>query len=449
MKTIRFKIGGTSCISCKTLIESELEALKGVKTTNVDYISGEATAEYDDSRINAKQIKGVIKNLGYEIIENDKKTLPKKKVNFKQWGLSILIIFALYFIYTYLSKFNLIPDLNINENLSYPMALLVGVVASVSTCLMVVGAVIISFSAKYKNKGNFYQSSVKPHLLFHLGRLMSFFVLGGILGMIGSLFTISANFMSWISIIVALILLWLALDILNILPAINFFQGGANKKIGKKWQKLKESNNSFAPLALGGLSFFLPCGFTQSMQVFAMASGSFLTGALIMLMFALGTLPVLMGLGITSNKFKNIKSGLFSKVAGIAIIIFAFYTLTSALAVQGININLINSTNSQTEAKADSSKTNKNEQVVEMVVDYKGYTPSVITLEKGVPVKWVIKGEQVSGCSNEVIVPSFNIKKKISKGDNIVRFTPYKEGTINFSCWMGMIRGKFIVKDKI
>lgn len=447
MKTINFKIGGTSCISCKTLIESELETLKGIKTTNVDYISGKATAQYDDTKINSKQIKGVIKKLGYEIIENDKTSLPKKKVNFKQWVLSILIVFAIYLIYTYLSRFNIIPDVNINENLSYPMALLVGVVASVSTCLMVVGAVVISFSAKYKNEGNFYQSSIKPHLLFHTGRLASFFILGGILGMIGYLFTISTTFMSWVSIVVSIILFWLALDVLNILPAINFFQGGVNKKIGSKWQKLKNSKSSFAPLALGALSFFLPCGFTQSMQVFAMASGSFLSGALIMSLFALGTLPVLMGLGIASNKFKNIKSGLFSKVAGIAIILFAFYTLSSALAVQGINFNFINDTSSQ--AKANTTKTSANEQVVEMVVDYKGYTPSVITLEKGIPVKWIIKGEQITGCNNEIIVPSFNIKQKISKGENIVRFTPYKEGTINFSCWMGMIRGKFIVQDKI
>jgi sulfite exporter TauE/SafE/copper chaperone CopZ len=449
MKSIRFKIDGTSCIGCKTLIESELETLKGLKTSNVDYISGETTAQYDESKVNAKQIKGVIKKLGYEVIENNQKTLAKKKINFKQWALSILIVFALYLIYTYLSRFNVIPNLNISENLSYPMALLVGVVASVSTCLMVVGAVVISFSAKYKNEGNFYQSSIKPHLLFHTGRLTSFFVLGGILGMIGSLFTISANFMSWVSIIVSIILFWLALDVLNILPAINFFQGGISKKIGKKWQKLKNSNNSLAPLALGALSFFLPCGFTQSMQIFAMASGSFLTGALIMSLFALGTLPVLMGLGIASNKFKNIKSGLFSKVAGIAIIIFAFFTLSSALAVQGINFNLMSPTDNQAKATVDTTKKNVNEQVVEMVVDYKGYTPSVITLKKGIPVKWVIKGEQITGCNNEIIVPSFNIKQKISKGDNIVRFTPYKEGTINFSCWMGMIRGKFIVEDKI
>ncbi|MCF7819941.1 MAG: sulfite exporter TauE/SafE family protein [Candidatus Pacebacteria bacterium] len=441
MEKISFKIKGTSCISCKTLIESEVEILAGIKDIRVDYKTGQCTAKYDSSKINSKKIKAVIEKLGYEIDNNKKPVKANQKINLKQWGLTLLILTSLYLLYRLLSVTNIIPEVIIGENLSYGMALIVGIVASLSTCLMVVGAVVISFSAKYENKGNFYQSSIKPHGLFHLGRLLAFFLLGGLLGVIGSLFTISATFMSWVSIIVALILIWLALDILNLAPAINLFKGGLNKKVGRKWQKLKNSDKAWTPLGLGALSFFLPCGFTQSMQIFAMASGSFISGALIMTMFALGTLPVLMGVGIASNRFKRIKSNLFKKVAGLAIIIFALYTLSSALAVQGVNINL------SSQAKVEAKET-QDEQVVNMIVDYRGYTPSVIKLKSGVPVKWIINGQQITGCNNEIIVPSMGIRKKLTQGTNIVKFTPNKEGTINFSCWMGMIRGKFIVEAK-
>ena len=82
-----------------------------------------------------------------------------------------------------------------------------------------------------------------------------------------------------------------------------------------------------------------------------------------------------------------------------------------------------------------------------MTVDYRGFTPNVINIKKGIPVKWIINGVQVSGCTNKIIVPEYNITKNIINGTNTVRFTPQKEGVISFSCWMGMVRGQFNVQS--
>jgi archaellum component FlaC len=85
------------------------------------------------------------------------------------------------------------------------------------------------------------------------------------------------------------------------------------------------------------------------------------------------------------------------------------------------------------------------EQVVEMHITYEGFKPSSFTIKNGVPVKWIIYGDQVSSCTNKIIVPSLNISKSIVAGENIINFTPKTTGTIDFSCWMGMVRGKFVV----
>ena len=179
----------------------------------------------------------------------------------------------------------------------------------------------------------------------------------------------------------------------------------------------------------------------MSMQVFAIGTGSFWGGGIIMLMFALGTLPVLMGLGIASNRFKNVKIGLFKKVAGLAILFFAFYTLASGLAIQGLNLNLGSGQAASAEIQS------KEKQVINMTVSYRGYSPSSFKLERGVPVEWRINVTQLSGCNNAIISPSFGIEKPLKSGMNIVEFTPNKTGAFGFSCWMGMIRGKFIVTD--
>lgn len=98
-----------------------------------------------------------------------------------------------------------------------------------------------------------------------------------------------------------------------------------------------------APFLLGAGTFFLPCGFTQAMQIAALASGSFGGGALIMLAFALGTLPVLAFLSFGSASFAQSKHApLFFKTTGVVVIGLGLFALLSGLAGLGIINPLFN-----------------------------------------------------------------------------------------------------------
>jgi plastocyanin domain-containing protein len=73
-----------------------------------------------------------------------------------------------------------------------------------------------------------------------------------------------------------------------------------------------------------------------------------------------------------------------------------------------------------------------------------------ITVQKGIPVKWNIKADaqNINGCNGTLIIPKYNIQKKLVPGDNIIEFTPQEEGNIPYSCWMGMIRSNIkVVSD--
>lgn len=246
--------------------------------------------------------------------------------------------------------------------------------------------------------------------------------------------------MSWFTVFIALVLAWLALNILGFVPSLSTLGIRMPKKSMGTWKKLQQSEHALAPIILGGFTFFLPCGFTQSMQLFAMSSGNFFTGGMTMFLFALGTLPVLLGLGVATTRFKNMNTVVLQKAIGLLVLIFAFYTMSSGLAIKGIDINFWHS------KKVGSVVTQSNVQIINMAITYSGYDPSVFKLKKDVPVKWIIDGQQVSGCTNEIIVPDLNIRQSLSPGENIVEFTPTKKGTLSFSCWMGMVRGKFIVE---
>jgi len=84
-----------------------------------------------------------------------------------------------------------------------------------------------------------------------------------------------------------------------------------------------------------------------------------------------------------------------------------------------------------------------------MNVTAAGWQPNKFVLKKGVPVKWVIDGQQLTGCNKGIKVPSIGLSFNIKSGLQTIEFTPAQDGVIPWSCLMGMIRGTFIVKSDI
>ena len=154
--------------------------------------------------------------------------------------------------------------------------------------MAVVGGLVLAISTK-RNQNNPEQSFSKkiiPHCRFNAGRLIGFSVLGGILGIIGQAISLSPLMMSVMMFIVGIVLLLLGIHLSKLFPKLSAislpFTKIPNKKNATRWQSTFLS---------GAATFFLPCGFTFAMQRYAMSTGSFFSGALVMFLFALGTLP--------------------------------------------------------------------------------------------------------------------------------------------------------------
>ena len=123
------------------------------------------------------------------------------------------------------------------------------------------------------------------------------------------------------------------------------------------------------------------------------------------------------------------------------------------LALSGININplgFIMKGSFASNSNTDSSKAiiEDGVQVINMTANNNGYSPNVYYVQKGIPLKWVINGESLNYCNNAIVVNSLNIEKKLKNGENVIEFTP-NDKDINFSCWMGMIRGVITVVDDL
>jgi plastocyanin domain-containing protein len=76
-----------------------------------------------------------------------------------------------------------------------------------------------------------------------------------------------------------------------------------------------------------------------------------------------------------------------------------------------------------------------------------GYTPDVIVVQKGRPVRLTFTRHESAACSEKVLFPDFNQSALLPEGEQVVlEFTPDKPGEYGFQCQMGMLRGKLIVE---
>ncbi len=335
MKTYIFHVNGMHCQSCVALIESELNDVPEVTKAKASlaHLNVEVTGEFGDKEAGhvARDLSEVLKPHGYALaLEKPLDELGANKWSDFKLAVPIAVGFVVFFII--LQKLGIV-NLITASRVNYGTAFVIGLIASVSTCMAVVGGLVLSMSANFAKEGD----KVRPQVLFHAGRLVSFFILGGVIGELGSAFQLGATGSFIVSFIVAIILLILGINLLDVFPWAKKFQPTLPSFIGKHILGFKNVNHTLTPLLIGVATFFLPCGFTQSMQIYSLTTGNFLTGALIMFAFALGTLPVLLLLSFSSLSIhKKAQSGIFFKTAGLVVIFFGIFNLINALVSIGV-----------------------------------------------------------------------------------------------------------------
>lgn len=338
IKKYTLYVTGTHCASCKILIEDILNEQDFIKSVNVDLKRETVEIEVDIDKSDVEIVTLLnekVKPNGYKLSvgKNQSSVLKQAGQESVLWkAIPIGLIFlALFFIF----QKSGILNLGLGGATTPVTAFIIGLIASVSSCLAVVGGLVLSLSAKISQDNI---SDKKNIILFHVGRLVSFTILGGVLGLVGGVLGVSFVFSAILGIIAALVMLVLGLNLVGIFEKSRIT---LPSNIFSFFRKIEHA--TLTPLIIGFGTFFLPCGFTQSMQVIALSSGSFLTGAFIMLSFALGTLPILSLLSFGSASFSHSKyAPLFFKSAGVVVIGLGLFALLAGLAGLGIINPLFN-----------------------------------------------------------------------------------------------------------
>ena len=441
-KNLCFRVAGTKCASCEILLEREIRKLPGVISARVSHAKKSVSVQLlNAAELSIEQLQQ-IGGENYRFSPCEAAAEERRRGGYGRRLAGVLaLVFGAYWLASRFGLLTFAPDLSGGRGLG--AVLVIGLVAAFSSCTAVLSGLLIAIStqaAKDQSVGTW--TRLRPHLLFNVGRLSGFALFGAGIGYVGSIFTLSPAMNGLFIVVVALVMLGLGLNLLELWPGHSLIR--LPKSLVHKIHDLKQARSPWAPFILGALTFFLPCGFTQGVQLLAIATGSPTQAAAYMFVFALGTLPALLGFGAASSFFKGRALGVLTKTAGVAVIVLALANFQNGFALLGYAVPA----QAEKLVAIDVAAVG-DEQVIQMEVtrDFT-YAPEVLTVVQGVPVRWEIYGSERMGCADTLVSRGLRISTRLKPGLNEVTFTPQKVGEFVFSCSMGMIRGTMRVVPK-
>ncbi|WP_461256741.1 urease accessory protein UreH domain-containing protein [Treponema sp. R80B11-R83G3] len=494
-----FLISGMFCVNCQNIIEKELKKTAGVQKASVNYRSGHAAVTYDDAIIGFDKISEIIENLGYKTLEESGKNQTLQSKTIPQIIGTLVIILALFMLIRAFGTSKLAASFPLaQEGMGYGMLLVIGLLTGVH-CIAMCGGINLSQTLNKREEINNEQLAISneqlaisneqlkegvrkegvydlllPSILYNCGRLVSYTVVGVIVGALGSVITLSGHFQGVVQLIAGVFMVIMGLNMLGLFPALRRLIPQMPAKLQERLASLfaKKSDgqkNGRGPLVIGFLNGFMPCGPLQAMQVYALSTGSPIRGGISMFLFCAGTIPLMFALGAASGALSGAKGRTFSRrvmqigailVTALGLAMFSYgwslsgfadspdkpVSAKAAVPNSGIRERM------QGAEKTEDSGSSKFVPVIKngvQIVNSKlqpGRYPA-ITVQQGIPVRWTINAPpgSINGCNNRVIIREYGIQHAFKQGDNVIEFTPAKTGKFRYSCWMGMIKSTITV----
>lgn len=424
MDTQYFYIAGMTCSGCERRIWQAVSQLEGVHSARVAYPKGQLEVQFS-APCTPEQISDAVQKAGYTVADT-----PPQKTD----ALYLLVIlFGLSVIARQLGWtefFQAFPTVS-GQQLGYLTLFLTGVFTS-AHCVAMCGGLNL---AQSMTAGNI--RPIRGSLLYNLGRLTSYTLVGGILGFIGEKAAITLRLRGLIGLGAGIVMLLMGVRMLTgySLPRIFRFRLPRPLKRLVAFQR-------YGPFVIGLVNSFMPCGPLQSMQLYAIASGNFLTGAASMFFFCLGTIPLVLLFGAAAGFLRMNWRQTILRIGAALLVLIGLSTVQNNLALTGILLpwHQTGGGNDMLTAVTEGGK-----QYITTQLHANGYDDIRVTA--GIPVVWTITADEASlnGCNNELVIPEFNQHVRLEPGTTTITFVPSVPGVYSYTCWMGMLKNTITV----
>ncbi|MGK7947768.1 MAG: sulfite exporter TauE/SafE family protein [Xenococcaceae cyanobacterium] len=214
-----------------------------------------------------------------------------------------------------------------------------GFLGSFGHCVGMCGSLTVAFSLSQQENNKHKLNGLRFHLLLNIGRIVSYALVGAALGGLGSVFIasgqlagIGSNLRQAMAIFTGILLIWFGLRQIkpNWLPSLPFLhplQGAWHNRLSSGMTKLSFQKQWWTPALLGVVWGLIPCGFLYTAQLKAVETGNLWLGALTMLCFGLGTMPTMLGVGISASRLSADKRGQLFRLGGWVTLAIGILTL--------------------------------------------------------------------------------------------------------------------------
>lgn len=215
-----------------------------------------------------------------------------------------------------------------------------GFLGSFGHCVGMCAPLSIAFSLSHQTSRNSnWLFSLSFHFLLNLGRIISYATVGGFLGSLssvaivsGQLAGISSELRQIMTIITGLLLIWFGASQINPnflpkIPILHPLQGKLHYFINSLMNQFSLQNRWWNPFILGICWGLIPCGFLYTAQIKAIETGSFQWGMATMLAFGLGTMPIMVGIGLSASRLSSDRRSQLFRLGGFVTLTIGILTL--------------------------------------------------------------------------------------------------------------------------
>lgn len=436
---LNLKVTGMTCAQCEKIIQKSLKGHEGVLHASVSFKTNHVEVIYDPDLMSRDGIVSIIEHCGYEVKSLNSNKTDKEQTSLKTIGMAVFLV-ALYLIISNTIGFNTLPE--VQASMGYGMLFVVGLLTSIHCIAMCGGINLSQCMQPIATDGP--RSVYKSSLLYNSGRVISYTVIGAIVGALGSVISFAGPAKGLVALLAGGFMILMGINMMGLVPSLKKYNlqlpsGLRQLFLGKKQQR--------GPFIVGLLNGLMPCGPLQTMQLYALGTGSALTGALSMLAFSLGTVPLMFGFGAISSLMSRNLTKTMMKISAMLVIVMGMVMFQRGAALSGISLDAVQVNPAVAEELVSEVEIVNGVQMINLEVKANRYPEFAIKANMPAKINFHVAEGNLNGCNNTILIPAYGVEKPLEVGDNWVEFTPTTSGKIPYSCWMGMINSQITVVE--
>ena len=336
-------------------------------------------------------------------------------------------------------------------------SLTLGLITSLH-CVSMCGPMVVTYALKGTEDGTIAQRVV-PNLAYQAAKIVSYMLVGLLLGAVGSAFDLDA-IRPYVMLIAGAFMIVLALGMTGRVPWAARFTPRPPRFLVRAFTAVRhkavtdaehDRSTLATPITFGLLTGLMPCAPLMAAQLNAAASGSAVNGAIAMLAFGLGTAPLMLGFGTASSLIPRAWKERVMVALAVVVLVFGVTYLNrgamllgSPVTLQSVKASVLGG--EQTAATGELVTGADGVAEVPLTIANVQFQPAVVDIPADVPVRLIVDRQEANACSDQLAVPQLGVLVDLAPNAVTVIELPAAEaGSYTLTCGMGMMSGQLRV----